>query len=213
MLREGFDVEGVSSSWTIEIQDSLRISTEGGPVTETTHGTPPNSSFRDSGVAGALSAYEDTIQDPRHSSLLNGPTKSQQAGEMENLGTQEFLASQLEVIERLKADEEQSQDGKTSKGAGGGSTSGGGEDGNGVIEEKGRVNEHIGPVQFNMGGIQVDAEDMLKRLKDRGTEGTPDRNVETPASPEGKSQNEALASFFAGLMKRGGSSSPRTAHH
>jgi hypothetical protein len=28
-----------------------------------------------------------------------------------------------------------------------------------------RVNEHIGPVQFNMGGIQVDADDMLQRLK------------------------------------------------
>lgn len=31
--------------------------------------------------------------------------------------------------------------------------------------DEGRVNEHIGPVQFNMGGIQVDADDMLQRLK------------------------------------------------
>jgi dynein light intermediate chain 1, cytosolic len=27
------------------------------------------------------------------------------------------------------------------------------------------VSEHIGPVQFNMGGIQVDADDMLQRIK------------------------------------------------
>ena len=27
--------------------------------------------------------------------------------------------------------------------------------------------EHIGPVQFNMGGIQVDADDMVQRLKVR----------------------------------------------
>lgn len=34
-------------------------------------------------------------------------------------------------------------------------------------EREGKVNEHIGPVQFNMGGIQVDADDMLQRLKVR----------------------------------------------
>jgi hypothetical protein len=33
------------------------------------------------------------------------------------------------------------------------------------IGDEARVNEHIGPVQFNMGGIQVDADDMLQRLK------------------------------------------------
>jgi hypothetical protein len=33
------------------------------------------------------------------------------------------------------------------------------------LGDEARVNEHIGPVQFNMGGIQVDADDMLQRLK------------------------------------------------
>jgi dynein light intermediate chain 1 len=33
------------------------------------------------------------------------------------------------------------------------------------MDDQGRVNEHIGPVQFNMGGIQVDADDMLKKLR------------------------------------------------
>jgi dynein light intermediate chain 1 len=32
-------------------------------------------------------------------------------------------------------------------------------------DDEGRVHEHIGPVQFNMGGIQVDADDMLQRLR------------------------------------------------
>ena len=32
-------------------------------------------------------------------------------------------------------------------------------------ERERKVNEHIGPVQFNMGGIQVDADDMLQRLR------------------------------------------------
>ena len=35
------------------------------------------------------------------------------------------------------------------------------------LPDEARVNEHIGPVQFNMGGIQVDADDMLQRLKVR----------------------------------------------
>jgi hypothetical protein len=33
------------------------------------------------------------------------------------------------------------------------------------LDDSGRVNEHIGPVQFNMGGIQVDADDMVRKLK------------------------------------------------
>ncbi|KAL8662039.1 MAG: hypothetical protein Q9168_008315, partial [Polycauliona sp. 1 TL-2023] len=33
---------------------------------------------------------------------------------------------------------------------------------------EGKVNEHIGPVQFNMGGIQVDADEMVKHLKEKG---------------------------------------------
>ena len=79
------------------------------------------------------------------------------------------------------------------------------------------VNEHIGPIQFNMGGIQVDAEDMVRRLQDRNSNATPDAESPTTAGPAGgKSQNEALASFFAGLVKRGGgagsvASSPRPA--
>jgi len=75
-----------------------------------------------------------------------------------------------------------------------------------TIVEEGRVNEHIGPVQFNMGGIQVDADDMLQRLKDRQSHETPEPETTRLTSPDGKSQNEALASFFAGLMKRGGGS-------
>lgn len=67
-----------------------------------------------------------------------------------------------------------------------------------ITETDGQVNQHIGPVQFNMGGIQVDADDMVKRLKERGQTATA-----APGTPEGtKAQNEELASFFAGLMKR-----------
>ena len=63
-----------------------------------------------------------------------------------------------------------------------------------------------------MGGIQVDADDMVRRLKQppasESNAGTPEKGVRGTATPErereGKAQNEALASFFAGLMKKGG---------
>ena len=70
-----------------------------------------------------------------------------------------------------------------------------------------------------MGGIQVDADDMLKKLKSR-KEGMAESGSRTPEVTTGaekapkipddmKAQNEALNSFFAGLMKRGASGSPR----
>lgn len=43
--------------------------------------------------------------------------------------------------------------------------------------------------------------------QDRQTYQTPEPSVPSVSSPDGsKNQNEALASFFAGLMKRGGGS-------
>lgn len=213
VLREGFDVEGVSASWSTEIHDPGEMLVESNSMSKTTNAAYSNGDVKDSVTVGALSAYEDTIQDPRRVSLPNSRDKSRQAVEIESLSTQDFLASQMEVMERLKAEEEKGHDSKASKGTASGSIFGQEEDDNGVVEEEGRVSEHIGPVQFNVGGIQVDAEDMLKRLKNRGTEETPERNIQTSSSPEAKSENEALASFFAGLIKRGGSNSPRAATH
>lgn len=69
-----------------------------------------------------------------------------------------------------------------------------------------------------MGGIQVDAEDLVRKLKHREREHvskTPEteegvgRLAQTPE--EQKIENEKLSSFFANLAKRGvsGSGSPR----
>ncbi|KAL9589012.1 MAG: hypothetical protein Q9179_007993 [Wetmoreana sp. 5 TL-2023] len=78
-----------------------------------------------------------------------------------------------------------------------------------------KVNEHIGPIQFNMGGIQVDAEEMVRKLKEKGKKDEGGAAGEGagaygPGTPEGtKKQNEELAQFFAGLMERGKKGSPR----
>lgn len=98
------------------------------------------------------------------------------------------------------------------------------------------VSEHIGPVQFNMGGIQVDADDMLQRIKvslptvfidgrekrrkliviqDRNAHSSPDPAEEPEATGTNMAKdmdNEQLQNFFSGLMNRktgGASDSPR----
>jgi dynein light intermediate chain 1 len=150
---------------------------------------------------------------------------------------QTFLTAQHESLEIIKA-EEATRLASTSPSATGTAAASNIEESSNAASRS-AVNEHIGPVQFNMGGIQVDAEDVLQRLADRS------RRDDTPepesgpgqarqgiaaalggaagdvrrgsgagvSTPDGKSQNEALASFFANLMKRGGGSgvnSPRT---
>lgn len=82
------------------------------------------------------------------------------------------------------------------------------------------MNEHIGPVQVNMGGIQVDADDMLKKLKssrEREKEDSKAGREEVSEGATGKREteeeqrveNEKMSSFFANLIKRGASGSPR----
>jgi dynein light intermediate chain 1, cytosolic len=153
IMREGFDVEGLSESWSVEIQGPMQTQ-QNGDSEANTNGQEE---------ATAVSIYEDTIRDPEKDSLLRrGPYANKTNGiEVESTNNQEFLSGQLEQLEKMRAEDEKDKSSRESKkpatlmshgdsGAGMGS---------GVVEE------HIGPVQFNMGGIQVDADDMLKRLK------------------------------------------------
>lgn len=201
VLREGFDVEGTSSGWSVEIQARASVAANGD--TETDHAEPNPSTSPEGAI---LPTYESTIPDPHaySSSQLKTP-----GIEISTPTTQAFLATQVEVLEKLKAEEEAAAASERDPNNGTFSNAT-----NKPHDE--RVNEHIGPVQVNMGGIQVDADDMLKKLRSRkeGAEGgseTPEVNNEKAAkSPDDmKAQNEALNSFFAGLMKRGASGSPR----
>lgn len=201
VLREGFDVEAISNGWSHDIELPMQ---HGYKDHAHVGGHNPNAVLR---PPQALSlAYEDVISDPMTKNAAEDLTVPKDGLEVETLGMQEFLAGQAEIMEHLKAQEEESPEKSESKAISGPSPAGA-IDGKRVISDGNRVNEHIGPVQFNIGGIQVDAEDMLKRLQDR--EETPDRESTVPATPEGKAQNEALANFFAGLIKGGANSRPR----
>lgn len=111
--------------------------------------------------SSATLIYEQTIRDPKLSLSIARSTQPgwDRAIEVETRDMQSFLSDQLQVLEQLKAEDEQ-RDKQLRKG---GSLKD--QDNSIPMDEPSRVSEHIGPVQFNMGGIQVDADDMLRKLK------------------------------------------------
>ncbi|KAI6709879.1 hypothetical protein JHW43_007590 [Diplocarpon mali] len=205
VLRDGFDVEAINQGWSLDIEDSYE---QDGPGEDGVNGKAAG----DRGVppvsGGAVESYQEMIRDPSLDALQ--ATASEGNGlklEVSSQDTQTFLATQVDTLQKIGQVAEPSSidSGHVLRGRRSSKTRA--DDADEDKYDEARVNEHIGPVQFNMGGIQVDADDMLQRLKDRQTYQTPE--PETPgglASPDGKNQNEALASFFAGLMKRGGGS-------
>ena len=255
IIREGFDIEGVGTSWSVEIQEPPESPPPPSASPDTSEETAAGQEAKklesepDDGTS-AVVIYEQTIQDPRFGAVapqgpqFNGNRDNDSKIETETTDTQTFLGEQLEVLEQLKAEDEKQESELRRNGTGGGMR-----DGDVPIDEMGRVNEHIGPVQFNMGGIQVDADDMLRKLKvcapfefksvpnanspqereasrAAAAENLPTSPDSTPgpltssspsavaaggAAPgEEKVQNQALASFFANLVKKsGGSSSPK----
>lgn len=160
VLRDGFDVEAISNGWSVDIEESIELIPSGNTNGEATE---INSSKRS---GGAVEAYEETIRDPRLDALQ--ATSKENEGlipEITSSDTQTFLATQLAVLDKIRQGTDSSGMDSSRLIAGRNATGSGYETGEEGHADEGRVNEHIGPVQFNMGGIQVDADDMLQRLK------------------------------------------------
>ncbi|KAI5791833.1 dynein light intermediate chain-domain-containing protein [Geopyxis carbonaria] len=148
---------------------------------------------------GAVEIYEDVIKDSRRRESEGLALLKGRGLEVAAVDTQEYLVGQMEILEAKAAEEK--------------TTRGGKEDAKKLRErEEGaeRVMEHVGPVQFNVGGIHVDAENMLERLKERdaGRVGEQPAPIQQQTVAEGKSQNEVLSAFFNSLMKKKGKQPP-----
>ena len=165
--REGFDPERIGTLWSIEIQDPPEDLT----TTKTTNGTHEDS---DNTMTNGTPDSTDSVL-PIYAASLPDPTKSTSYNTISTSTTrpaeivtapdmQSFLSSQAEVLETLKQKDDQEQ---KDVGAGGNAKGFiGSKDQREAGEEAGRkMAESIGPVQFNMGGIQVDAEEAVRRLK------------------------------------------------
>lgn len=216
VIREGFDVEGTSSGWNIDIQSLASTAIDGN--TETTDAET-------SQEGAVLPTYESTIPDPHTFSSSQSKTP---AIESSIPTTQAFLTAQLQVLEKLKADDEAAA--ATAASSRHRELNNTGTFTNmadkALNHHDERLNEHIGPVQVNMGGIQVDADDMLKRLRSRkegaealssggGGSRAPKSSTENaaPASSTSlddmKAENEKLTVFFEELKKKAAGESPK----
>jgi dynein light intermediate chain 1 len=233
VLREGFDVELVSNGWSIDLDQPFpRPQPDGATQNEQANGDANGYGERvgldPEGSTVAL--YEEAVQDPTMDALqLAGRNTHSTQLEVETIDTQTFFAQQLKVLDAFKQkNDEASRETARHKPhkkldedhhlVGGGDT-------DRVVEAK--VLEHIGPVQFNMGGIQVDADDMVQRLKVRPSSPVPPFHAYNssmfrpqerqafgsspePTSPTSENVLEAtphmdtenLQAFFHGLMNR-----------
>lgn len=227
MLREGFDVEAVSEGWSIDLES--KFPPPGRDVINTENGDANGVEYDADGYeitpGSAVTMFEASIRNPTHDALqMAGRDTHSTKLEVETQDTQAFLGAQVTKLEtfKQKIEEEKTQDerakGKSAKAI---------KD----IDEDGKradVTDHIGPVQFNVGGIQVDADDMVKRLQvspmssvytktyfilltcllqDRQTYGSspePESPVEEPTDQQQPIDTENLQNFFTNLMNRKG---------
>lgn len=174
MLREGFDVELVSNGWSVDLDQPFPrpdSDDDDDDAADSAQADGHERAGRDP-EGSSVALYEEAVQDPTMDALqLAGRNTHSTQLEVETIDTQTFFAQQLKVLEafRQKNDEASRETARHKPhkkldddhhlvGGGGG----GGETDRPVDA---RVLEHIGPVQFNMGGIQVDADDMVQRLK------------------------------------------------
>ncbi|KAL6707614.1 hypothetical protein ACN47E_003964 [Coniothyrium glycines] len=212
ILREGFDVEGLSEKWSVDIDIPTHMRQTSAEQTSPPEGnTPLDADFAQSADEpqdglSATAVYEETIRNPDSDYPLSNMSKQTNGVDVATKDAQVFLAEQVGILEQLRNEDENEARAKAARKEQEGSSSRAYvEDASGVVEE------HIGPVQFNMGGIQVNADEMVKRLQDR--EATRSNEIVTPPAktqdPNISMDNEKLRSFFSGLVNKGPSSSPR----
>lgn len=158
VLRDGFDVDAVSDGWSIDIDqpyveppkptevvdDSAAADGSVTPIKSHTEVTPQDPE------GSAVALYESQVQDSSLDALHLAQQKQDTTTLEVEAGTaQDFLAT---LIPRLEAEKKiDEEEGKQFAQGGAGADE--------------IISDHIGPVQFNMGGIQVDADDMVQRIK------------------------------------------------
>ena len=107
-------------------------------------------------MESAIARYEDWCQDPDSSGLALVESVMNNGNEVtvQSEDTQTFLENQQGILEAFKSKVRPEKITPTEIAHL-----------SGIVREREAVSEHIGPVQFNVGGIHVDADDMLQRIK------------------------------------------------
>lgn len=241
ILKEGFDIETIATAWSVEIQDQPDLEYDPSTAVKQVAAVsePPkeeNSEEREHSAekgqdASAVSIFVSSLPNP--TAKQKPFIASTAASDVVTVpDTQTFLAEQARILESLRQEDERAER-RAHKGAAPPSSTTVGTAGTPTAGAS--AAEHSAPLNINVGGIQVDAEEVTRRIRereaDRGREREHDSTTKAGtlrkegsssaaasgqgsgiATPDGgKMQNEALANYFAGLMKKakGASESPR----
>lgn len=201
ILKDGFDPEAVGEAWSVEIQsppeETLDFSStkKGGQKA-----APALDGENEAESESAVQVYESTLRTLADSRPAFQPRTQDETVTVPSV--QEFLQAQYETLEKLKAEDEKAER-KARKGAPAPTGAGGMVDTNDDDTVKGvsnaRMAEHIGPYQINVNGIDFDAEEATRRLREREQE-------RTAAAAERSRPATAAAASAAGVS--GGAGTP-----
>jgi len=212
ILKEGFDPETLGEAWSTEIQQAPE------KTLDFTMSNPDENS--------AVAIFESTLPAPPQTST-NPNTSTEITVTVPSV--QDFLSSQHAILSTLQAEDEKGttqrpRANRTASALTGSSAT----EPNDSNANSSRMAEQIGPYQINVNGIDFDAEEATRRLRERENarkneeRGTPS-GLSTPTkrregsgatAEDGKPSNEAMSAFFANLIKKGagakanGSASP-----
>jgi dynein light intermediate chain 1 len=210
-LDADFDVEGVSTAWSILLdQKDVKEGSESTAFSTSTPAAPDSSLF---------TAYEQKIRNPTRAitSTLTSSDSSIAATSQARPDYQAFLATQLPILKRLEAEDaaeiEARQAALAASGAPPRELPTYNRD-NGEEAQGPSALDFVGPVQINVGGVTVDVEAALQGMRDRAAAST--GNDEAEADTKAKVDDESSADkkrleWFATLASRrksGGSSIP-----
>lgn len=157
MLGGTFDAEEVSKAWAEDIKlplGSQPPTADQGQKEDEEAEHEPQSHVTDQ---SAIARYEEWCRDPNSGGMavVESAMHGGDVVGVESENTQEFFERQLKLLEAFKSKvPERGADNTVSTASR-----------RSDFPDEQSISEHIGPVQFNMGGIQVDADDMLQRLK------------------------------------------------
>ena len=167
VLKDGFDPEAVGNAWAVEIQNSAEptldfSTTKGQKAVQAETGAEAESE-------SAVQVYEATLRTPADSRPAFQPRTHDETITVPPV--QEFLQAQYETLEKLRAEEEKAGR-KSRKGAPAPTGAGGGDEDDDAVKgvSNPRMAEHIGPYQINVNGIDFDAEEATRRLREREQE-------------------------------------------
>ncbi|KIW27221.1 uncharacterized protein PV07_06980 [Cladophialophora immunda] len=172
ILKEGFDPEAVANAWSVEIQPPPEETFD---LSSKSYDLEPERPSQDNEAdsESAVQLFESTLRRPTDMRPSFQPRTHDETVSVPSV--QEFLQAQHEMLEKLKAEDEKAER-KSRKGApaptgaGAGSVeAGAGEEGPKGVSNP-RMAEHIGPYQINVNGIDFDAEEATRRLRERESE-------------------------------------------